>query len=68
MISRVIFADEKVKKAFDKLKTSKTEEQKIYKWLNRAFDDLKEDSFCGVQIPKKLIPKAYIKKYKIYNL
>jgi len=36
--------------------------------LNRAFDDLAENAFFGIQIPKKLIPKTYLKKYKIDNL
>ena len=68
MKSRVVFVDEKLQKAFDKLRTSKTEDRKLFEWLNRAFDDLKENAFCGIQIPKKLIPKTYIKKYGIDNL
>ena len=40
MKSRVVFADEKIKEAFVKLKDSKTEEKKLYEWLNRAFDDI----------------------------
>ena len=69
MRSRVVFADEKVKTIYEKLKDSKrTEDQTLYKWLNRAFDDLKENAFCGIQIPKKQIPKEYIKKYRIDNL
>lgn len=68
MKSRVVFADEKLRKAFDRLKVSKTEDKKIYEWLNRAFDDLKEEAFCGIQVPKKLIPNVYIQKYDIDNL
>ena len=36
MKSRVVFADEKLKEAFNKLKDSKTEDKKLYEWLNRA--------------------------------
>ena len=43
MKSRVVFADEKLKRAFHKLKDSKTEDRILYKWLNRAFDDLREN-------------------------
>jgi Txe/YoeB family toxin of Txe-Axe toxin-antitoxin module len=68
MRTRVVFADKKVKEAYEKLKDSKTEDKQLYKWLNRAFDDLAENVFCGIQIPKKLIPKEYLKKYKIDNL
>jgi hypothetical protein len=30
--------------------------------------DLEINAFCGIQIPKRLIPKEYILKYKIQNL
>jgi len=66
--SKIAFADKKLKAAFEKLKTSKTEDKKLYRWLNRAFDDLQKDAFCGIQIPRRLIPKEYIKKYQIDNL
>ncbi|ODS40895.1 hypothetical protein BEH94_02370 [Candidatus Altiarchaeales archaeon WOR_SM1_SCG] len=68
MRSRVVFADKKLRKVFENLKDSKTEDKKLYDWLNRAFDDLADDAFCGIQIPKKQIPKEYIKKYEIDNL
>ena len=42
MESRVVFADSRLKEAFDKLKDSHTEDKNLYKWLNRAFDDLSE--------------------------
>ncbi len=62
------FADEKTKSAFLSLKETKGAEQKLYEFLDRAFDDLKKDPFCGVKIPKKLWPKEYVKKYGIDNL
>jgi mRNA-degrading endonuclease RelE of RelBE toxin-antitoxin system len=40
----------------------------LFNWLNRAFDDISANAFCGVQIPKKQIPKEYSKKYGIDNL
>ncbi len=68
MKCRVVFADKKVKESFEKLRDSKTEEQKLFSHLNKAFDDISENAFCGIQIPKKLIPKKYIKEYGIDNL
>lgn len=68
MKSRVVFADEKIKKAFEKLKESTTEKKMLYDWLNRAFDDIAKDATCGIQIPNKLIPKEYVRKYGINNL
>lgn len=63
MKSKIVFGDDKVKISFDKLKSSKTEDKRLYKWLTRAFEDLEENAFCGIQIPKKLIPKEYEKKF-----
>ncbi len=68
MKSRVVFADSRLKDAFEKLKDSKTEHKKLYDWLVRAFEDLEEDAFCGIQIPKKQIPKEYIQIYRVDNL
>jgi len=68
MRSQIKFAEEKIKNSLDKLKESKTEDKKLHEWINRALDDLEENSFCGIQIPKKLIPEEYIKKYGIDNL
>jgi hypothetical protein len=50
------------------LKNTNTEDENLHKLLNRAFDDICENAFCGIQIPKKQIPKEYLKKYGIDNL
>jgi Txe/YoeB family toxin of Txe-Axe toxin-antitoxin module len=69
MKSSVVFGNEKVKTSFEKLKHSKTEDRKLYEWLTRAFKDIEENAFCGIQIPKKLIPKEYEMKFgKLDNL
>ncbi len=63
MRSEIIFGNEKLKESLEKLKSSTTEDKKIYKWIVRAFEDLEKDSFTGIQIPKRLIPKEYKKKF-----
>ena len=68
MKSEIKFAEEKIKESLNKLKESKTEDKKLYQWICRAFEDLEENAFCGIRIPKKLIPKVYIEKYGIDNL
>jgi len=69
MKSKIVFGNERVKKSFEKLKNSKTEDKNLYKWLIRAFEDLETDPFSGTQIAKKIIPKEYEKKYgKLDNL
>lgn len=68
MKSKVVFADKRIKKAFERLEHSTTEDKMICKWLNRAFDDIASNAASGMQIPGKLIPKEYVKRYKIDNL
>ena len=61
----VVFADEDVQKAYFKLMT---DDPALYKSLEMATDDLKANPFCGIQIPKRQIPKVYMQKYGIDNL
>lgn len=68
MKCRIVFADNKVKESFESLKDSRAENKKLHSWLNRAFADISKNAFCGIQVPKKLIPKKYLKKYGIDNL
>jgi len=68
MKSIVKFGNEKLKENFEELKTTKNEDKNLYKWIFRALEDLEENAFCGRQIPKKLIPRIYIDRYKIDNL
>lgn len=55
--SKIKFADEKVKKAFEELKDSTTEEKNLYRFLKQAFENLETDAFSGIQIPKKPNPQ-----------
>ncbi|KHO48137.1 MAG: hypothetical protein QT00_C0001G0150 [archaeon GW2011_AR5] len=69
MKSNIVFADARIKAAFNKLRASKTESKMLHEFMLRAFDDLEKDAFCGIQIPKNLIPKEYEKRYgKLNNL
>ena len=67
MKSEIIFSNEKVKKSFEYLKNSKTEDKKLHKWIMRAFEDIENNAFCGVQIPKRLIPKDYFGNKSNFN-
>ena len=68
MKSEVYFGDEKLKESYLKLEKSKVEDKMLFKWISRAIGDLEQNAFCGQQVPKRLIPKVYIEKYKIDNL
>ena len=37
-------------------------------FIKRAFSDICSNPFCGIQIPKRLIPQEYISKDNIDNL
>lgn len=62
-IKEVAFADIKLKESYLELKEGKFEEKQLFEFINRAIDDLKENPFCGIRVPKKLWPKEYIQKY-----
>jgi len=62
--SEVVFADDKIEKEFYNLDAN----DEIKGYIKRAIQDIQQNAFCGIQIPKKLIPKEYIQKYRITNL
>ena len=61
----VAFADEDIQRAYFKVKA---DNPSLYKFLERATDDIKTNPFCGIQIPKRQIPKSYVQDYGITNL
>ena len=68
MTAEIYFGDEKTKEVYLNLQNSTTEDRKLFEWLKRAFEDIKTEPNCGIQIPKRLWPKEYIQKYGITNL
>lgn len=62
--SEVIFVNDKIKKEFNDL----DENDELKKHINRAIDEIKNNAFCAIPIPKRLIPKEYIQKFGISNL
>jgi hypothetical protein len=64
----VAFISKKLKEEFDSLNEGKFEDKNLYKFIDRAIDDLKKEPSCGTKIPKKIWPKEYIQKYKVTNL
>ena len=52
MKSEIKFADKKIQKNFEELKNSKIQDQRLYKWICRAFEDLEENGFNGIRIQK----------------
>ena len=62
--SKVVFANEKVEKEFFEL----DDNDDIKKHIRKAIEEIRGNAFCGVQLPKRLIPKEYTQKYGIKNL
>ena len=58
--SEIRWEAEKLRHAFYKLKKSDTT---LFKQINRALDDIEENAFCSILVPKKLVPK----KWKHYS-
>jgi Txe/YoeB family toxin of Txe-Axe toxin-antitoxin module len=65
---RIVFADDKVKEAFEELNKGKTEDKQLHCFLENAFKKIEKDSFSGIRIQKSRIPKIYQRKYNIDNL
>ncbi|MGV8168902.1 MAG: hypothetical protein ACP5N3_02495 [Candidatus Nanoarchaeia archaeon] len=63
----VTFGNNRLENDFETLKEGKTEDKRLYSFINRAILDLKGGN-CGVKIPRRLWPKFYIKEYGITNL
>lgn len=61
MKSQIVFGDEKLEKEFKGLKSLK--EKALYEQLNKAFKNLEDNAFCGIQVPKRLIPKEYVTRF-----
>ncbi len=53
----VAFVSKKLKHDFEILEKGKVQDKVLYKFINRAINDLKLDPICGIKIPKKLWPK-----------
>jgi len=68
MECKVQFINDRVKEAFEKLSTGDSEEREMKKHIERAFNDICKNPFCGIQIPKRLIPNEYIQKYNLKNV
>lgn len=68
----VTFKDRRTEEAFNILKDGKYEDKKLYEFIERARRDLKENPFCGINIPRRIWPKQYrelsnLRKYDLPN-
>ena len=62
------FADQSIFDAYKSLEFGDEQSKRLFKFINRAFDDIVVDPTCGIKIKKDLWPKDYIRKHHITNL
>ena len=64
--SEIRFINEKLKASFQKLEY---DNPLLFKMLNQAIGNIKENAFCGINLPKRLIPIEYsVKNLWKYDL
>jgi len=66
--SEIRFANPKIREAFYNLEKGDEQEKELFNILNPAMANIERNAFCGIQIPKKLIPKTYLNNYGTENL
>jgi len=62
--SKVFFISQKLEEKFSKLSFG----NRIKKAIIKSIFQLRRDAFSGIQIPKRMFPKGYVKKWGINNL
>ncbi|MEK6896056.1 MAG: hypothetical protein AABX12_01180 [Nanoarchaeota archaeon] len=66
--SVIRFADKALQDTFYNLQNGDEQEKEMFQLVNQAMDNLQKNAFCGIQIPKKQIPKLYEQQYGTTNL
>lgn len=64
----VFFIEDKVKQRFYSLEHGTSEERHLFSMIQTTINNIKENPFSGFQVPKKQIPKIYLRKFGIDNL
>jgi len=62
--SKVKFISKELEDNYNSL----SESDPLKKAIKRAIEDLRNNAFFGIQIPKRLFPKEYVQKYGVNNL
>ncbi len=62
------FINKELKAELESLKVGRFEDKQLYKFIDRAINDMKNSPACGTKISKHLWPAVYVQKYGITNL
>ena len=58
LLSTIRFFDGSIKKAFYKLEKGDESEKELFHLMNQAMNNIEQNAFCGIQLPKRLIPQT----------
>ena len=56
-VKEVTFVTQELKKTFESLQEGAFEDKELYRFINRAKEDLVKEPLYGTRIPTRLIPK-----------
>ncbi len=62
---RVMFVDEKLRSAYEALKTGRFEDRELAENLGKAIEALKQNRLRNIKLPQDLWPDEYIRKHGI---
>jgi hypothetical protein len=60
--SKIRFFDKTTQEAYYRLEKGDNSEKELFLIMNQAMDNIEQNAFCGIQMPKRLIPREYVKK------
>lgn len=66
--SVIRFFDKALEEAFYKLEQGDEQEKEMFRLINQAMDNIEKNAFCGIQVPKRQIPKEYVRDYSAQNI
>ena len=66
--AQIRFFQERLHQELLKLAGGDNKERELFKAIVCALESIEKDSFCGIQVPKRLIPKEYLRTYNLRNL
>lgn len=61
--SKVVFISQELEDCFESMR----DDDPIKRGILRAVAELSSNTFAGIQIPKRIIPKTYIVNYGVNN-
>jgi hypothetical protein len=65
---KIGFIDARVMEAYYELEKGHDDEKQLFILIKQAIENIRKNHMIGIAIPKRLIPREYVRKYGINNL